>query len=507
MAANEATEQVVKRSQGSVDVQVGGPGNNWIYLSSCAAMTGPEVPRGDLESRWCQDPHVVGGFRRSSKIRTAPDLITFDLTTKLGKVNALDRLNCQFSQRARYATCGEREDVANYDPLMLTFCSVELGSHSYEDLVVMDPGEDDEVIVTASASADYEYRVQKIRPARASATATTLGDQAINDIEYCDSPKCGGYCGDVSDGCTTLFGVTNVDTSPYANPNLIKGVKNLNTSVITWSAIPVLGFNNNLENVECAGKRIGVTSSGDAMFGWNEDPNQSQNEWNLVALSRTPSTNHNALFARTSREWWLACNGGYILKSVDGGSTWSEVYSATYSTGNLLSVFAYDKDLIVAGGANGAMIKSEDGGQTWQDITETSTTAASILDIVIPPNRSREIYIGTNNGRVFRSTNGGDTFSRVAFDGDSVGTVDDIDFCGPCAGDVMFILHNDAGPRARILRDLSGGAGGADAETVMDYTTLFPGGIELNALACCDVNEVVAAGALNGGYPTVVKAS
>ena len=501
-----ADEILVKRGQGNVDVQVGGPGNSWLYLSSCAAMTGPEVPQGDFESRWCQDPRVAGGFRRSSKIRTAPDLITFDLTTKLGKIDYLKRLNCPFSQRARFAICGEREDVANYDPFMLAFCDVGINSKSYEDLVITDPANEDEIMVTASASANYEYRVQKISPAR-TGSATLLGDQAINDIEYCDSPDCGGDCGDPSDGCTTIFGVTNADTTPYTSPNLIKGIKNLNTGAITWSVLSILGLNGNAENLECAGKRLGVTSSTDVAFAWNEDPNQDQDEWNVVALTRTPSTNHNALFARTSREWWLGCNGGYILKSVDGGANWSEVHSATITTQNILSVYAYNKDLIVAGGATGVMLKSSDGGQTWQDITETSTTAASILKIIIPPNRTREIYAGTNNGRIVRSTNGGDTFSRVSFDGDSVGTVDDIDFCGPCAGDIMFILHNDAGPRARILRDLSGGAGGADVEIVMDYTQVIGAGIDLNALACCSENEVIAGGALFGGFPVVVRAS
>lgn len=499
-------EILVKRGQGNVDVQIGGPGNPWQYLSSCAAMTGPEVPFGDTETRWCQDPHVAGGFRRSSKIRTAPDLITFDLTTKLGKVDYLKRLNCPFSQRARYAICGEREDVANYDPFMLSFCQVDINSKSYEDLVITDPGNEDEIMVTASSSANYEYRVQKISPARTGSLAT-LGDQAINDIEYCDAPDCGGDCGDPSDGCTTIFGVTNADVLPYGNPNLIKGVKNLNTGAFTWSVLPILGLNGNVENLECAGKRLGVTSSSDVAFAWNEDPNQNQNEWNVVTLTRTPSTNHNALFARTSREWWLGCNGGYILKSVDGGNTWVEVHSATVTTQNILSIFAYNKDLIVAGGANGVVLKSTDGGQTWQDMTETSSFSGSVLKIIIPPNRTKEIYVGTNNGRIWRSINAGDTFSRVAFDGDSVGTVDDIDFCGPCAGDVMFILHNDAGPRARILRDLSGGAGGADVEIVMDYTQTIGAGIDINALACCGENEVIAGGALQGGFPVVIRAS
>src|SRR6185503_7172634 len=251
-----ADEFNVKRGQGNVDVQIGGPGNNWLYLSACAAMTGPEVPQGDIETRWCQDPHVAGAFRRSTQIRTAPDLITFDLTTKLGKIDYLNRLNCPFSQRARYAICGEREDVANYDPFMLNFCSVNINSKSYEDLVITDPGNEDEIMVTSSASAGYEYRIQKMTPAR-TGSATLLGDQVILDIEYCDSPDCGGYCGDPSDGCTTVFATTNADTTPYTNPNLIKGVKNMNTGAITWSVIPILGLNGNAENLECAGKRLG----------------------------------------------------------------------------------------------------------------------------------------------------------------------------------------------------------------------------------------------------------
>ena len=84
-----ADEVLVTRGEGNVDVQVGGPGNPWLYLSACAAMTGPEVPYGDTELRFCQDPMKAKGFKISTKIRTAPDQITFDLTTKLGKIDYL----------------------------------------------------------------------------------------------------------------------------------------------------------------------------------------------------------------------------------------------------------------------------------------------------------------------------------------------------------------------------------------------------------------------------------
>ncbi|NIU78070.1 MAG: hypothetical protein GWN71_32310, partial [Gammaproteobacteria bacterium] len=87
-------EVLVLKGEGNVDVQVGGPGNNWDYLSACAHMSGPTVPRGDTEVRWCQDPERAGGFKISSKIRAAADQITADLMTKLGKVDYLSDLLC-----------------------------------------------------------------------------------------------------------------------------------------------------------------------------------------------------------------------------------------------------------------------------------------------------------------------------------------------------------------------------------------------------------------------------
>lgn len=500
-----ADEVLVLRGEGNVDVQVGGPGNAWQYLSTCASMSGPEVPYGDTELRWCQDPQKANGFRISNKIRTAPDQITFDLRTKLGKVDYLKRLRCSFGLRARYAKCGEREDPINYDPIMLGYCPVVITSKTYEDLVVTTPDDQDEIMVTTPSSADYEYRIKKVAAGRTGAAAT-LGDQAINDVAYCGGIDCGGDCGDEDDGCTRIYGVTDVDTSPYAAPGLIKGVKDLDTDTITWTNTPILGANGNIQNIECAGSRLVIASNGDSAIFYN-DSDGDQDEWNKVTLGNAPSTVHNALFFRTAREGYVACTNGYIYKTVDGGSSWNAVHSGTLTTQTLNAVWAFDKDLVYAVGNVGVILKSTDGGASWQDMTETSTTAANLLVVIVPPSRSKQAYIGTNNGRIYRTINEGTDWTRISFDGDSVGTVDDLDFCGPCGDNVLWILHNDAGPRGRVLRDLSGGAGGADVEVVSDYTGLVLGGIQLNALACCDVNEATVVGELSGSYPMVAKIS
>lgn len=496
-------ENLVLRGQGNVDVQVGGAGNPWKYLSACAWMSGPTVPKGGTEIRKCQDPNKANGFKISSKFKTAADQITYDLMTKLGKVDYLNDLDCPFSLRARYAKCGIREDVSNFDPLMLTYCESDLTEKSYEDLVINDDANQDEIVVTTPATASYEYRVEKTEKAR-EGLAADLGDQPVNDIEYCDYVSCGGYCGDKSDGCSTVYAVTDADTTPYTNPNLLKGVKSATTGVFTWTVAPILVFNSNAVGVECAGDRIFASSNGDSAVAWNAHGGD-QNEWNLVTLAHAPSTNHNALFARTSREVWQGCADGYIYKSVDGGQTFTAVHEGTITTQTINAVFAYDKDLVYAAGNAGVILKSVDGGQTWEDKTEVATVAANLLCVIVPPNRPKEVYVAAS--KIYRSKNAGDTFTAISFDGDGVGTVDDLAFCGPCAGDVMWILHNDAGPRARILRDLSGGAGGADVEIVMDWFDIVPTGIDLNALACCGVNTAIAAGENYGGYPVVVKIS
>jgi len=501
-----ADEVLVLKGQGQVDVQVGGPGNNWNYLSACASMDGPSVPRGATEQRWCQDPKQAGGFKVSSKIKGAPDQVSGNLMTKLGKIDYLDGLECTFTLRARYASCGEREDPSNYDPLMLSFCDVDLNEHGYDDLVVVSPENNDEILMTAPWTASAEFRVKFPSFGRIGASATNVGDQPVNDITFCDEASCGGYCGNRSDGCTTFYAVTDADAAPYAAPNLIKGVRNLITDAWTWSLDPILGLNGDANAVECAGSRILVAGNADSVVAYNTNDGDPD-DWNPVVLGNAPSANPNALFARTAREIWVACNNGYVYKSVDGGATYNAMHSAELTTENLNAVFAFDRELVYAAGDNGVMIKSEDGGSTWADITEVATTSANLLVMKVPPGRSKEVFVGTNDGQIFKSTDEGAIFANVPFTGDGVGTVDDLAFCGPCMGEVLWILHNDSGPRGRILRDLSGGAGGADVEVVAGYGDIIAAGVELNALSCCSANEIVAGGELSGGYPVIVRVS
>ena len=118
-----STDVLIHTRDGNVDVQPGGPGNNWKYLSPGAMMSGPSVPLGGIERRWEQDPDRATKFRTSSQFRTAPDFVGFDITTKLGKMDYLAQLMNGFGARSRMAkgSSGSRSDTKNYDPIMLCY--------------------------------------------------------------------------------------------------------------------------------------------------------------------------------------------------------------------------------------------------------------------------------------------------------------------------------------------------------------------------------------------------
>lgn len=504
-------ETLVLKSEGNVDVQIGGPGHAWAYLSACASMNGVSIPREGTELRYCQDTQLSGsgGFKISNKIKTVADAPNGTLVTKLGKIYYLDGMDCPFGIRARFSKCGAREDVHTFDPLMQTFSGVDLGSEDFDDLAITDPGNEDEVLVTTPWTATYSYRVETVVGARAGSLAD-MGDQPVNDWAICDTPQCAGYCGARKDGCSLYYGVTDLDTSPYGWSNLITGIKDVYTDVVAWYTNPIIGVNGNVENVECAGDRVIVASNGPSLTAYNDTFDDygvpDQDEWVEVAMTHAPTANGNALMARTTLEVWVACDDGYVAKSVDGGETYT--YTAVESGGTQLNaIWAYDADLVYVVGNNGRMFRSTDGGGTWADITEVATVAANLLCVQVPPGREREVYIGTNGGEIYRSIDQGVLFEEMTFTGNGVGTVPDFDFVGD-NGDVLWIVHNNAGVNGRILRDLSGGNGGADVRVEVGYLGIIAAGNpQINTIVGCDANVAWAAGEVNGGYPFVVKVS
>ncbi len=101
-------------------------------------------------------------------------------------------------------------------------------------------------------------------------------------------------------------------------------------------------------------------------------------------------------------------NGGFnIIKSTDGGLTWSGVN--TNNTNTMYKMYWTETNNCVVVGASGKFLKTTDGGSVWTTGTVTGSTAA-LYDIVKVDNN---IYYATGTTGIFaKSTDGGSTFTN-----------------------------------------------------------------------------------------------
>ncbi len=105
----------------------------------------------------------------------------------------------------------------------------------------------------------------------------------------------------------------------------------------------------------------------------------------------------------------------YIYKSDDGGATWGKVETDTSSTGINRPpygpiVFSPDEKTIFFT-AFDTLFKSTDGLRTYSCVLDTEK---NIEGVVISPTDPNVIYVGTTGLIIYKSVDGGDTFTFVA---------------------------------------------------------------------------------------------
>lgn len=136
----------------------------------------------------------------------------------------------------------------------------------------------------------------------------------------------------------------------------------------------------------------------------------SDSQWSLLPLKQRVFTlapdpvRPQALFAGTE--------GAGVWRTLDGGASWapttegilpSSIYSLDGSSSGAPSIYA---------GTSSGLYLSNDGGQSWQSLTEVILSNA--LSVAVAPANGQTAYVGTLEGSVFKTTNGGLNFSRVS---------------------------------------------------------------------------------------------
>jgi photosystem II stability/assembly factor-like uncharacterized protein len=101
-----------------------------------------------------------------------------------------------------------------------------------------------------------------------------------------------------------------------------------------------------------------------------------------------------------------------VLKSEDGGSTWSESYEFLYGTFLSLAIDAADPHIVYAGSAaNAGVVRTTDGGRSWRSVN-AGTRRAAVEALASDPSTPGTLYMGNDDG-IYKTTTYADLWTRI----------------------------------------------------------------------------------------------
>ncbi len=115
-----------------------------------------------------------------------------------------------------------------------------------------------------------------------------------------------------------------------------------------------------------------------------------------------------SIYAADTNVLAAATASGSVIRSVDGGDTWAEIFppfSPVYRTA--LAVAPSDSDVIYFFVRPHGLYRTNDGGETWHAVGGDS--AASVWEIHVDPQDPHSVYV-LDDQRVKKSTDGGVTW-------------------------------------------------------------------------------------------------
>ncbi|HKC47554.1 MAG TPA: glycosyl hydrolase [Gemmatimonadales bacterium] len=194
--------------------------------------------------------------------------------------------------------------------------------------------------------------------------------------------------------------------------------------------------------------------------------------WREIGIFRGGRTVAVAGSAARPREYWMGTTGGGVFKSTDGGNTWAAAADKYFGgTIGAFGVSASNPDIVYVGtgefpirgnvSRGDGVFKTTDGGKTWTALGLAGTR--QIARVRVHPANPDIVYVaaqgdpfGPSADRgVYKSTDGGKTWSKILFRNDSTGASDLI--LDPSNPDVLYATLWQVRRRPWTLT--SGGAG------------------------------------------------
>ena len=455
LTADEVLTQQHKRAY----IQWGGPmPNNPVTFAGqdgqYMTITGVSLPEaGGFDPIWAPDPSNAKRYRLIGRKVSVPDIPSATMTffEKHGVLPRQLFKQCPFSAYEVAGMCMDLSDLYNgVTDYLLVYSLAMVADKNLGDRVSMDTDEliGDELSISLSD-------IYPVGPLGFGDNALTLIDREVMDVTYGTREMCGN-CGPANDGAQWIYAITR---SSGGSPGLPSEVIYSTNGGLTWNQVTITGIGaaEDPNHIEAIGSRLVVLSptAGSATSGgyyWADvDPDTGiPGTWTKVTSGFVTSAQPRDMFTLSPREVYICGDAGYIYKMTDVPSGVTVLNAGAATTQNLLRISGAE-DVIVAVGDSGTVVRSINRGATWAT-TQAAPTVSQLTTVSVFT--QKRIWVGSVNGYIWYTLDGGKTWTKQAFSGEGTGQVFDIVFA---TQEIGYMLHGNATPTARLFVTLDGG--------------------------------------------------
>ncbi len=172
----------------------------------------------------------------------------------------------------------------------------------------------------------------------------------------------------------------------------------------------------------------------------------------------------NAVTFVDDRRGWAVGEDAVIVHTSDGGRTWQRQFDDrdAESKGPLLDVWCRDASECFAVGVYNKMFHTSDGGATWENASERVDNLDEWHLFSISATADGNLYLGSEAGLLFASTDHGESFAPVQTD--HTGSFQNILAAAGDGGDTLLLF----GPGGSLWLSREGGESAEELDTGTD---------------------------------------
>jgi photosystem II stability/assembly factor-like uncharacterized protein len=479
---------VLRGGQARIFVQADGISPAFAYeYFGCMQLDGPSKDLGEPDPVYCPSSSQRDKWDIIDEVPKTEALGTTDFTQRMDRFLRdawwdIKQKKCLFNAQIVISNCARPDDFNNWEAKIL----LDRSRLTNFTLPTFNPltGDDNAALDLTGSLTFRDF--SPIRPLRfGEVLDTTIVAEALDAIYY-DILTC-GECGTPSDGCQKAYILTRANTgSPGLSSQLVYTLDGGSTGA--GLDIPALGGLSG-NRLAAVGNYLVVVSEAAQGHAYSlfSNVDAGVTAWTLVTSGYVAGAGPRALWSKSPSETLVAASDGYIYLMTNPTQAVTVVTDGSITTQNLNDIHGHGRVVVAVGDSN-AVLVSTNGGNTFSLITGPlvgqNLSAVWVLNDNI-------WFIGTGNGNLYYTTNGGDTWTENTPDA-NITTINDIQF----SGDVVGALAVQVGGASRVYRTTDSGYSWWYTEPAI---TGLPTAERYNTVAVCGNNNVLAAGRVSSG--------